>query len=789
MEKLNLHTQSTSTLFRRGLLMATAMIAASTLPLPLRASESLEEAFRNPPERAKPIIIWQWMNGVVSKEGITADLESFKKIGLGGVQNFQVGGWNQAIATDPSIEIGNEKWKELIAFAIEECARLDLTFATHNCPGWSSSASPQVRVEDSMQKLVWTETRVSGFDPQAIALDQPEVDPTWNYYRDIAVVAVPNLPEIPLEAVVNLTDKMLPSGELHWQIPAGEWIILRFGYTTNGKTNENTAPESGVGLECDKMSRSAVEHYWSTYPSMLLEIAGSRAGSTFNRMEIDSYEAGPQSWTPGMPDEFQQRRGYDLLPWLPVLAGKIIGDHIRTQRFQSDWDETIADLFADNYYLFMDELARRTPGMNLLVQPYGTGHGALFNTQTSSGGESLLSAEFWTRPNWGWDSIYQVTSAAHTLGKPLVYGEGFTTWPLSPWQDDPCSLKPIGDLAFARGVNKLMLHAAAQNPWPQVKPGMTFGKWGSHFSPGQTWWYNAGPEWIATLSRSQALLQRGQFVGDICMLQDPSNRPHFPEGFSGDACGTRAFLTRMTVKDGRLQMPDGMSYRLLVLPDTEKMTLPVALKIRDLVKEGAIILGPRPTQCPGLAHYPEGDEVVREIADTVWGSCDGIDVKTHTYGKGRVYWGVALEDVLREMQIEADVHISSEFDTPWIHRNDGATDFYFISNQETKPTVIAASFRITGKIPELWHPDSGKTETAAHWHSGDKRTDVLLELGPVDSVFVVFRHPTEETGPGLLKPTPPPTRSIGVTGAWEVFFSREPRCSRVYSARRPHFLE
>ena len=466
-----------------------------------------------------------------------------------------------------------------------------------------------------------------------------------------------------MDDVIDLTDKMDDRGKLNWRAPSGKWVIIRFGHTTNGKMNESTSPESGVGLECDKMSRSALERYWAGYPATLLKLAGEHAGRTFNRIEIDSYEPGPQDWTPDMPAEFRQRREYDLLPWLPVLAKKEIGSKELRDRFKYDWNQTITDLFADNYYLYMDELARRTPGMELLIQPYGNP----VDTQASSGGQSLLCAEFWTRPNWGWSSLLPVTSAAHTWGKPLVYGEGFTTWPLSAWQDDPYSLKPVGDRAFSEGINRLMLHAAAQNPWPDVKPGMTFGKWGVQFSPGQTWWNNAGPEWIAYLTRCQALLQRGLYVADICYLQEDSRKPNKrPAGWAEDSCGVRAFLDRMSVKDGRLVMPDGMSYRVLVLPNDWKMTVPVARKIRDLVKEGAYVIGRKPVMSPSLTGYLDCDAEVNRIGEEVWGACDGKSVKVNSYGKGKVFWGRSWEVVFNEMGIQSDVQFDGEQDIRWI---------------------------------------------------------------------------------------------------------------------------
>ncbi len=753
--------------FLSRLTFTTCLFAGFLLGWRLEAADSLAEAFRNPPESAKPLIIWQWMNGVVSREGITADLEAFKQVGLGGVQNEQIGGTNQALADDPGIQIGNEKWRKLMRFAMDECARLGLTFGTHNCPGWSSSAAPYVKVEDSMQKLVWTEVKISGGTNVSLNIKQPKVDPKWNYYRDIAVLAVPDQAVAPVASVVDLTAKMDASGELHWNAPAGQWIILRFGHTTTGKTNGSTAPPSGAGLECDKFSRAAVEKYWAGYPAMLLDLAGKNAGTTFTRIEIDSYEAGPQDWTPAMCADFKQLRSYDLLPWMPTLAGRTLASQALTQRFKHDWKQTTADLFADNYYLFMNKLARRTPGMNILVEPY-TGP---FDTATCSGGHSLLACEFWTRPNWGWNTVLPVASAAHTLGKPLVFGEAFTCWPLSAWQDDPYALKAVGNRAFCGGVNELMLHAAAQNPWPNVKPGMTFGKWGTQFSPGQTWWDHGGPEWISYLTRCQSLLQRGLFVGDICYLHSLGDKTESrPTGYAGDECGERAFLTRLSVQDGKLVMPGGMSYRVLVLPESRSMTVPIARKIRQLVKDGAVVAGPKPIESPGLEDYPACDAEIKKIGDEVWGDCDGRAVKEHSFGKGKVYWCKPLTDILNEIQVQPDVQLSDASGMQWIHRHENDADFYFISNQKNKAVEATASFRVAGRVPELWHADTGLMESASQWQKIDGRTDVLLDLDPRGSVFVVFRHAAAGRGPGLQKPPAPKPDVLDVKGPWEVHF-------------------
>lgn len=480
--------------------------------------QTMEDSFRNPPAEAKPLMIWQWMDGLISKEGITADLEAYQKAGIGGVQNFQVGGVQQVLARDTTNAIGSAKWQQLMSFAISECRRLGLSFGTHNCPGWSSSAYPTVKPAYAMQKLVWSLIVASG--KSRAKLPMPAIDLQYGYYRDVAVIAVPDNNSVPMTAVKNLTDKMDKNGILHWQMPKGRWRIYRFGYTPNGKTNSATSPESGVGLECDKMSREAVRHFWDSYPSMLIKMAGDEVGKTFQRLEIDSYEAGCQDWTGLLPEEFQKRRGYDMLPWLPVAAGMKIGDKAQRDRFIRDWCETVTDLFAENYYGYMSQLAHEH-GLQLIVQPYGTGAAKPFNPINTQKivkqltADDLICAEFWAKPtNWGWKDIPRVVKAVRHVGHEIVYAEGFTCWPFHAWKDDPARLKAIADSAFCLGINRLMLHAAAHNPWVNARPGMTFGYWGTWWTPGQTWWKDGAKPLFSYFARCQSLLQRGVYVDD-----------------------------------------------------------------------------------------------------------------------------------------------------------------------------------------------------------------------------------------------------------------------------------
>lgn len=198
-------------------------------------------------------------------------------------------------------------------------------------------------------------------------LSRPETDPRYGFYRDVAVIAIPDNDSVTMSQVMNRTDKMDSNSILHWRMPKGRWRIYRFGHTLTGKTNVATAPESGVGLECDKMSREAVRYYWESYPTVLMSLAGDEVGKTFQRLEIDSYEAGGQDWTSAMPIEFHKRRGYDMLAWLPVAAGVTVEDRVSSKKFMSDWRETVTDLVAEYYYGYMSQLAHKH-GLKLLVQ-------------------------------------------------------------------------------------------------------------------------------------------------------------------------------------------------------------------------------------------------------------------------------------------------------------------------------------------------------------------------------------------------------------------------------------
>lgn len=733
--------------------------------------EKLRKSFLQPPSSSRPHTWWHWVNDNVTKEGITADLEALAKVGVGGVQIFHV---DVGVPPGP-VKFHSHQWFALFRHAVQEAARLGLEVCVHNCAGWSSSGGPWVKPEHAMQMVVTSQIQVKGPTKFDGKLPQPET--RAGYYRDIAVLAFPtpkgnlrieNLrakaayerandivpvqdkpvpPEniVKRSSIVNLTEKLQPDGRLVFDVPEGEWTILRIGHIPTGKDNHPATPE-GRGLEVDKMSKEALNAFWKSAIEPLLREAGHMAGKVFNDVLVDSYEVGCQNWTPKFPEEFRKRRGYDLTPFLPVLAGYIVDGVEISERFLWDFRRTIADLFAENYYGYFAELCHRH-GLLFSTEPYGNGP---FEDLVCGGKADIPMGEFWV-DGWAFETCKLAASVAHIYGKRIVGAEAFTaSQNKGRWRTHPYLLKPFGDRAFCEGINRLIFHTTAHQPWLNVFPGMTMGPWGSHFGRTQTWWDEA-KAWADYLARCQYLLQQGTFVADVLFFvgeHAPNSAAYRPDlkgkGYDYDACSVEV-LMRAKVRDGKVVLPSGTSYEVLVLPNTDAMTPQVLRKIRELVFEGATVIGTKPTRSPSLQGYPRCDDEVRRLADDLWGACDGKRVTEHAYGKGKVYWGKSVEGVLALKGILPDVEVRNgdAFTAiAWIHRRIGDLDLYFVANQRERWEAIEGVFRVKGKGVELWHPDTGEMERAVAFWEEEGRTVVPLQLPPYGSVFLVFR-PTE----------------------------------------------
>ncbi|HEX8234409.1 MAG TPA: glycosyl hydrolase [Abditibacteriaceae bacterium] len=544
------------------------------------------------------------------------------------------------------------------------------------------------------------------------------------------------------DSVLDIMRHMDSQGRLTWDAPPGGWTVLRLGYTPTGRSN-SPAPREGAGLECDKMSREAVDVHWAGMMGQITKDLGPLAGKTLNNVLIDSFEMGGQNWTPRFREEFQKRRGYDLLPYLPVLSGRVVDSPAISERFLWDFRRTIADLFTENYYRHFAALCHQN-GMLFSVEPYGDGP---FEDLAVGGTGDIPMGEFWAGGGAG-GSTKLAASVAHIYGRKIVGAESFTAQPNEAgWQNDPYALKALGDQAYCFGINRVIFHTYAHQPWTNRFPGMTMGPWGTQFNRGNTWW-NQGAAWLKYQSRCQYLLQQGLFVGDVAYFSGENvpvsiraGEPALPAGYDYDGCNPEVLL-RMTVHNGRITLPHGMSYRVLVLPPDQTMTPTVLRKIRQLVRDGATVVAPKPLRSPSLQNYPQCDAEIAAMASEVWGNLDGKTLTQHAYGKGRVIWGQPLQKVFDSMRLAPDFEYSvgeGGARLNFIHRAVNGADIYFVANANQSPIEVECRFRVSGKIPELWYPDTGRIQPAPLYQQLGGRTTVKLRFDPSGSVFVVFR--------------------------------------------------
>ncbi len=773
----------------------------------------------SPPAAVRPHTWWHWMNGNVTREGITLDLEAMARVGVGGAQVFNVADDGSCNIPDGPADYLSPQWLDLVKHAAAEAKRLGIELCMHNCAGWSSSGGPWIDPAHSMQVVVAREVQAAAGGRVAAAPPEARA----GFYQDIAVLAFPTpaddgfrIPDlgvltgaaqryrppagpieapagaaVPRAAVVDLTGKLGAGGVLDWTPPAGgAWTVLRIGHTTSGKTN-HPAARGGLGLECDKLSREALALHWRKGIQPVLDHLGPAGTHGLNNVLVDSYEVGPNTWTPKFRDEFRERRGYDLLPFLPVLAGRVIDDGDASARFLWDYRRTVADLFADNYYAYFAELCHRA-GLLASVEPYDGPFECLANGR----GYDVVMGEFWTNwstvdPSHPWaDSVHPSTklaaSVAHVNGRNLVGAESFTSGPPNGrWQNHPNLLKQLGDAVWCQGVNRYIFHRYAHQPWPpEVVPGMTMGQWGTHFDRTNTWW-EMGREWMAYIARSQFLLQQGRFAADVLFFggeNAPStgvfSRELKAAGHDYDSVGTD-LLFALREEDREVVLPGGMRYQLLVLPDDTTMTPAVARKLAELAREGARILGPKPDRCPSLAPGATQDELL-EQADALWGREPVAAGEWRGVGGGGVTSGVRPEQALASLGIAPQVAAPPALH--WIERRTGAAAIFFLSNQAGESFRGEVGFRAAGlpaAAPRLFDARAGTVAPAPLWRRDGPLVRVDLALDPAGAVFVVF-----EGGADGGEVEAPPLSGHTVVEAAPVPELPEPRHELVIRAAR-----
>jgi hypothetical protein len=519
------------------------------------SQDELATNFTTPPDSARPWVWWHWMNGNISRDGITKDLEAIRAAGFGGVILFEE---SDRIAPGPVRYLSPEHLA-LIEHAGRECTRVGLKFGFQNCPGWSSSGGPWVTPEFAMKHVTWSEQTVTSTGSVDVTLARPsttvrpftDLGPpkrygSHDYYRDIAVIAFPtpkdpdwrldewqkkmgyltgyNLRDqreaptgavIDPKTIVDLTGKMQPAGSLAWPAPAGRWTIVRLGYTLTEHQNRESPTTGATGLEIDKLSSAAADFHWDQFVRKILDAAGRGGRSPVTTVLMDSYEPLTQTWTQSMPADFKRLRSYDLAPWFLCLTGRAVGSVGESEKFLRDYRRTLADLIAENYYGRFEENCRQR-GLTFAAEGYGY-YGTFFDDFQMASHADIPMGEFWAGViKWHHWAGKVAASAADIMDRHAVGAEAYTAGnDMAAWKWHPYTLKAQGDYFFCRGINRFYIQASAHQPWgDHIKPGMTMGPNGIQMNRNNTW-FKQSRAWVAYLTRTQYLLQQGRLVTDV----------------------------------------------------------------------------------------------------------------------------------------------------------------------------------------------------------------------------------------------------------------------------------
>jgi hypothetical protein len=564
--------------------------------------------------------------------------------------------------------------------------------------------------------------------------------------------------------VIDVTKFMDKNGQLNWDAPEGKWQIIRFGHASNLQLTR-PCPAHVIGLECDRLSKTGIEAHFDGFMKKIIEESGVHAGKSLTFAHIDSWEAHSQNWTGNLPKEFEKRRGYDPIPWLPVLSGRVIGSPELSSRFLWDFRFTVSEMMLDNFAGRFKQLLE-PHNIKLSIEAYGN----MTNDNISYAGiADMPVSEFWARgggefPLLDYKALYYnsskvLSSASHIYGRPITSAEAWTSDRY--WRDHPYTLKAVGDKMFCLGVNRMIGHLYAHQAYDDIIPGLTHRRWGQHFNRFNTWWSYNRP-WWNYLSRCQFMLQQGEFVADVIYwfgegspinVNDMSFQ--MPKGYDFDFASTE-IVRQMRVKDGKIILPSGMSYNYLLLPDDERITLPMVRKIKELVDNGAkVIAQKRITGSPSLADYPKGDEEIKEIVADLWDN-------------HRIVFGKTLDQVFSGDSLPPDF---SGQELNFIHRKTKEEDIYFIANEKnSRVEGIQCSFRIDNKIPEIWNPETGEIKNLSGFSEKEGVVTILLDFEPAQSWFIVFREKSTDNIPLATANFSEIKEIQTISGPWAVKF-------------------
>lgn len=615
--------------------------------------------------------------------------------------------------------------------------------------------------------------RVERYKEKSLAkLFQSEV-PAWDEYQwreqpqadDRSMAVQPG-------QVIDLSDKMTADGTLTWDVPEGEWTVLRTGMTPTGVVNEPACPDA-TGYEVDKLSRKHAEEHFDAYIGEILRRIPADERKSFKLLVQDSYEVGGQNFTDDMIPVFKERYGYDPVPYLPVLSGVVVGSQHDSDAFLWDLRRLVADKISYDYVGGSREVAHKH-GLTTWLENYG--HWGFPGEFLQYGGQAdEVGGEFWADPPLGDIENRLATSCAHIYGKKLTSSETSTSAGPS-FVRTPSSLKQRMDRFFTYGVNNTVLHLYISQPSEDRLPGSN-AWFGTEFNRNNTWFKHMDL-YTQYIKRCNYMMRQGWYQADVAyFIGEDAPRmvgimePWIPAGYQFEHMNAEVIMRDMTVKDGMLTLPHGVQFKVLVLPRRLKTMRPELLeKIERLILDGAIVMGPAPERSPSLQNQPEADRRVKEMAARIWGDVDGVNVKQRRYGKGMICDGLDFETLFAQLGYVPDCKVPDGMNVYQGHQKDCDTDIYILSNQDNRALTMDVAFRVTGKQPELWDPVTGVIRKLPAFRQEEKTTVVPMKLEKNECVFVVFREKGEPSATTLEANYPAPLRTQEATGEWDVTF-------------------
>jgi len=743
--------------------------------------------FLSPPSHAYPIVYHWWLGGHVDTVRLKEEIHAFKDAGIAGFTIFEIGSRDTVLVGAGPEFLGDESL-ETIRFAVEEAGKLGLEVGLNTASSWNAGGN-WLTPEHAAKSIYQSKVTLIGGNNQAIKIpfpDIPETDPRGRkrmidygndgkpvYSEEIAVLAIPAFSGSvgDTSSIHDISRYFDPQSEvLDWEAPEGEWKIVRYVSSNSGE-NLILPSKYSAGPIVDHYDADAAAFHFNYIIERLKSVLGDLRETALKSLYMASYEARGFTWTPTLPEKFKEINGYDVKKLLPLLFEEVQYTPETTANFKADFQRTLSELMITNFYMKSKEVAN-AHGLKNNSEAGGPGlplHNVPVEPLKALGkGLDIPRGEFWINHGRfnadGLDIlrvVKEVSSASHIYGLGIVEMEAFTSF--QHWQEGPFEMKPIGDRAFAEGMNKVVVHGSTHNPEGTGFPGIVYHA-GTHYNDKRVWWPKIRP-FNEYLARVSYILQEADFKADFLYYYGdtiPNYGGHKHGRFSPGAgydyeLVNTEILLGLEVQNGEIINPkNGAKFRVLALTKEYEINPEVLIKLRDLVGKGAVIIGPKPHEIAQRKLKADMPDMEGWI-DQLW---QPFNVQNFKAGSPAIYRDADPSDILEALELVPDFDYEDRgfYTLDYTHYQKEDMDFYFVVNTTGDWLSRNLSFRQQGKVPEIWDPVTGKIIAAPIYEQKEKHLSLPLTLAPYESKFVTLisgaerEHYSQINGSGLYPP-------------------------------------